>query len=172
MTELTINRKWHMPSPWTFTIQPIQEILCRYIGKDETWVDPFGGFNSPATITNDLNPECPTNYHMDSLDFCKMIQSPIDGAIYDPPYSATQLKRLYTKLNRHVYMNDTNTNFYARIKNELAPKIKVGGYVISCGWNSNGFGMKRGFEIVEILLVAHGSATNDTIVTVERKVRD
>ena len=30
--------------------------------------------------------------------------------------------------------------------------------------------MKRGFEIVEIT-VAHGSATNDTIVT-ERKVRD
>lgn len=33
-------------------------------------------------------------------------------------------------------------------------------------------GLKRGFEIVEILLVAHGSNHNDTIVTVEKKVFD
>ncbi len=50
--------------------------------------------------------------------------------------------------------------------------IKVGGYAISFGWNSSGFGKKRGFEIIEILLVAHGGRHNDTIVTVERKVQN
>jgi hypothetical protein len=54
--------------------------------------------------------------------------------------------------------------------NPLANKIKVGGYCISFGWNSNGMGKNRGFEIVEILLVSHGGHHNDTIVTVERKV--
>jgi len=40
--------------------------------------------------------------------------------------------------------------------------------VISFGWNSGGIGKTNGFEILEILLVAHG-AHNDTICTVERK---
>ena len=34
---------------------------------------------------------------------------------------------------------------------------------------SNAFGKKRGFEIEEILIVAHGGNRNDTLVTVERK---
>lgn len=42
--------------------------------------------------------------------------------------------------------------------------------VISCGWNSAGMGIGRGFEIVEILLVCHGAAHNDTIVVVERRI--
>jgi len=32
-------------------------------------------------------------------------------------------------------------------------------------------GKKMGFELIEILLVCHGSDHNDTIVTVERKVQ-
>lgn len=31
-------------------------------------------------------------------------------------------------------------------------------------------GIKRDFELLEVLLVAHGAAHNDTIVTVERKL--
>jgi len=46
----------------------------------------------------------------------------------------------------------------------------LGGIAISFGWNSNGFGKKLGFEIIEILIVPHGSSHNDTIVTIERKV--
>ena len=46
-----------------------------------------------------------------------------------------------------------------------------GGIVISCGWNTQGMGKQNGFEIIEILLVCHGGAHNDTIVTVERKTQ-
>ena len=46
-----------------------------------------------------------------------------------------------------------------------------GGFCISFGWNSNGMGKNRGFEIVEILLVAHGGHHNDTIVTVEKRIK-
>jgi hypothetical protein len=53
--------------------------------------------------------------------------------------------------------------------NPICDKIKVGGYAISFGWNSNAFGATRGFEVVEILLVPHGGHHNDTIVTVEQK---
>jgi len=33
-----------------------------------------------------------------------------------------------------------------------------------------GIGKGRGFKIVRIMLVPHGGAKNDTIVTVERKI--
>lgn len=39
-------------------------------------------------------------------------------------------------------------------------------------WNSGGIGMKYGFEIEKILLVAHGGWHNDTICTIERKTKN
>ena len=40
--------------------------------------------------------------------------------------------------------------------------------VLSFGWNSTGMG--SGFEPVEIMLVAHGGAHNDTICFAEKMV--
>lgn len=60
----------------------------------------------------------------------------------------------------------------ANDKSYISKMIIEDGYAISCGWNTNGFGKKNGFEIIEILLVAHGGAHNDTIVTVEKKVKE
>lgn len=58
-----------------------------------------------------------------------------------------------------------------KLKTTIAYRIELGGLAISFGWNSNGFGKKRGFEIIEILMVAHGgNGHNDTICTVERKI--
>ena len=47
--------------------------------------------------------------------------------------------------------------------------LKPEGIAICFGWNSMGFGLKRGYELLEVLMVPHGGAHNDTIVTVERK---
>ena len=44
--------------------------------------------------------------------------------------------------------------------------------MICCGWNSEGIGKKRGFEILEVLLVPHGGSHNDTIVVVNRKIAE
>jgi hypothetical protein len=52
---------------------------------------------------------------------------------------------------------------------ELARLIKPGGHVIRFGWNSNGFGKRLGFKVIEILLVQHGGLSHDTIATVERR---
>jgi len=43
-------------------------------------------------------------------------------------------------------------------------------HVLSFGWNSVGMGITRGYEIVEILLVCHGGAHNDTICIAEKKI--
>lgn len=67
-------------------------------------------------------------------------------------------------------METTQSSFWSRIKDEVSRIIELGGLTITFGWNSNGIGKTRGFEILEILLVAHGGNHNDTIVTVERKL--
>lgn len=57
-------------------------------------------------------------------------------------------------------------------KNEIARILKLNGKVICFGWNSGGVGKTRGFELESILLVPHGGNRNDTICTVERKVKE
>ena len=46
---------------------------------------------------------------------------------------------------------------------------KPNGVALCFGWNSNGVGKTRGFEMQEVLIVPHGGSKNDTICTVERK---
>jgi len=162
-----------MPSKWTFTIKPIKKLVDIYVGDGKGWIDPFAGMNSPAEITNDLNPEMPAKYHLEALEFVQMLNgNSYKGCIFDPPYSLTQVSRSYNDLGiSYSKQNKLDpTASFPNVKNEVSKKILTGGYIINCGWNSNGFGKKRGFEIVEILLVAHGGGHNDTIVTVEQKV--
>lgn len=159
-----------MPSMHTFTIKPIRELIGKYVKDGKNWIDPFAGENSPAEITNDLNPAKPAKYHMHALDFAKMLQGEYDGCLFDPPYSPRQVKECYDSIGCNEFMANDSNHFPYDIKREIARKIKSGGVIISCGWNSGGFGKKLGFEMVEILLVPHGGAHNDTIVTVERKV--
>ena len=159
-----------MPSMHTFTIEPIRQLICRYVGDGKGWIDPFAGENSPAEITNDLNPEKPSKYHMHALDFAKMLDGTYNGCLFDPPYSLTQVKECYASIGCEDFMSQDASHFPYDIKREIAKRIKPDGIVICCGWNSGGFGKKLGFEMIEILLVPHGRTHNDTIVTVERKV--
>jgi len=169
-----------MPSMHTFRIKPISELLDKYVGRktliseiNGLWVDPFAGENSPAQETNDHNPDKPTKYHLEAIDFVNIFKdNSIDGVLFDPPYSNRQISEHYKVIGKKATQSDTSTNFYTKILNPLSNKIKIGGYCISFGWNSNGMGKNRGFEIVEILLVAHGGHHNDTIVVVERKISD
>ena len=156
----------------TFTIKPIAEFLSRYVPAGGTsWIDPFAGYNSPAYITNDHNPDTPARHHLEALDFVKSLgKNQFDGALFDPPYSYRQVSEHYKVLGKKATQLDTSTNFYNRVLNPLADIIKTGGYCISFGWNTNAMGKNRGFEIVEILIVAHGGHHNDTLVTVERKL--
>ena len=169
---MIINRVWAMPNKWTFKIPPIAELIARYVGDGKGWIDPFAGMSSPAEFTNDLNPEMPTKYHMEAVDFCKQLNNGFyNGILFDPPYSYRQITEHYQSLNLKATQEDTQSYFYSRVMNATCDKIKFGGYAITCGWHSNGFGERRGFAIIEVLLVAHGSHHNDTICTVERKIQ-
>jgi hypothetical protein len=157
-----------MPNKWTFQIKPIAELLARYVGDGKGWIDPFAGITSPAEITNDLNPEAKARYHLEALEFLKQLPSKYKGILFDPPYSLRQVKELYDSIGKPV--NGLELGF-GELRDLIAPLISYGGTAISFGWNSIGMGKTHGFEIVEILLVCHGRAHNDTIVTVERKIQ-
>ena len=169
---MKINRVWAMPDKYTFRIKPIAELLARYVDDGKGWIDPFAGKNSPAEITNDLNPECPTMYHMKALDFLKGLDGVYNGVLFDPPYSLRQVKECYESTGiRFMQYDSQNAIRWTDEKDEIARLIRPGGYAISFGWNSNGIGLLRGFQIKEILLIAHGAAHNDTIITVERQLQ-
>ena len=171
---MKMDRKWAMPNHNTFSIKPIKEIITKYISG--VWIDPFSR-ESPEEIkkfciTNDLDPSFDADYHLESLEFLNQIEDNFyDGVLFDPPYSPRQISECYKGVGKKVHQEDTQSSFYTKRKESAAKKVKVGGYSISFGWSSGGLGKKNGFEIVEILLVAHGGAHNDTIVTVERKMK-
>jgi len=116
-----------MPSMHTFTIKPIRELVGRYVKDGKGWIDPFAGENSPAEITNDLNPKKPAKYHMHALDFAKMLDGQYDGCLFDPPYSLRQVKECYDEIGCNEFMANDSNHFPYDIKREIARKIRVGG---------------------------------------------
>ena len=173
---MNINRAWAMPNKNTFKILPIRALIGTYlpeVGENVLIIDPFSNNQrlQENIVTNDLDPDYKADYCMDALDFLKRwSDNSVDIVLYDPPYSPRQVSECYKKLDKAVNMQTTQLSYWSNHKKEISRIIKKGGYVITCGWNSGGIGKTNGFEIVEILLVAHGGWHNDTIVTVERKI--
>lgn len=68
----------------------------------EVIIDPFANNNKLATITNDLDCQYDTNYHLDAYDFLKMFEdNSIDTVLYDPPYSPRQVSECYKKIRKN-----------------------------------------------------------------------
>lgn len=170
---MIIEREWAMPNKNTFSIPPINKLILEE-KEGKNWIDPFAGDSCiSCAVTNDLNPQFPTSYHMNAVDFLREFEDGVcDGVLFDPPYSPRQISECYHGIGKEVYMCDTQGKFWSDCKKEIGRIVKVGGKVISFGWNSGGIGKKYGFDITRILLVAHGGWHNDTICTVEVKNYD
>lgn len=169
---MVISRTWAMPSPNTFSIPPIADLLTRWLPAGGVVVDPFARESQRGTLRNDLDPAAPTQYHMEATAFCDQVLPGVsaDAVLFDPPYSPRQISECYKAVGLAVSTADTqNARLYKAVRDGLDLSLKAGGIAISCGWNSGGFGKSRGYRIEEILLVAHGGAHNDTIVVVESK---
>lgn len=168
---MTINRIWAMPNKNTFSIKPIKTLIERYIVASDVVVEPFANNSKYGTITNDLDSQFDTTYHLEATDFLKQLHDDIaDVVLWDPPFSPRQLSECYKKFGLSVNSKTTQASYWSNQKKEISRITKKGGIVISCGWNSGGVGKKYGFEIIEILLVPHGGQHNDTIITVEQKI--
>ena len=166
---MKITRVFAIASKDTFLMRPVRRILQRYVGTGKNWIDPFAGDFSPAEFTNDLNPDKSSVFHMHALDFAKSLDGIYEGVLFDPPYSLTQVKQCYDNIGYDKNRLNDSKQMFNDVKKIIAHKIKPGGYAICFGWNSRGFGRFLGFEFVEIIIINHGGAHNDTIVTVEKK---
>ena len=164
-----------MPNHDTFSVRPIGEFVQRYLEASTVSVDPFARNKQWATYTNDLNPDTSAQRHMDAEDFLRELHAEkvsADLVIFDPPYSPRQISECYKSVGLTVGMKETQSALlYQRVRNAVMPIIAPGGIVLSFGWNSVGMGKKHGFEQIEILLVCHGGAHNDTICIAERRVQ-
>lgn len=171
---MIVNRVFAPPSKATFTIKPIKELLARYVGEGKGWADPFSGWSELAEFRNDLNPESPAQYHILAADFAKQISrtNVLEGVLCDPPYSPRQVKEHYKAFKINPTVLDTSSNFEFRVINEIYGAIRLEGLAICFGWDGNGFGKVRGFEMIETLLVCHGARHHATIVTVEKRVEE
>jgi hypothetical protein len=169
-----ISRVFAMPHSETFTVPPIGGFVRKYLAAATTSVDPFARDNTWCTYTNDLNPDTSAQQHKDAEDFLKdldMLAVRADLGIFDPPYSPRQIAECYRGIGRKVGVQDTqNGRLYKRVRDALDRLMVPGSVVLSFGWQSAGMGKRRDYEIIEILMVNHGGAHNDTICVAERKL--
>lgn len=167
---MIIDRIWAMPNKETFKIKPIKDLINKQIDSNQMIIDPFANNSKIATVTNDLNPDFNTDFHLDAFDFLKMFDNnSIDVVLYDPPYSIRQVSESYKNVGKEVTALDTSANWRKKHLDEIQRILKPNGIAICFGWNTNGVGKTRGFEMVEVLIVAHGGSHNDTLCTVEIK---
>ena len=171
---MLMTRIFAMPSADTFSVGPIGDFVQRYLRASKVSVDPFARNKTWATFTNDLSPDTSAQFHMDAEDFCRRMAADgvkADLGLFDPPYSPRQISEVYKSVGREVGMAGTqNGALYRRVRDALDTVMAPGAVVLSFGWNSAGMGVKRGYEIIEILLCAHGGGHNDTICVAERKL--
>lgn len=169
---LQMDRVWSMPSKNTFDMKPVSELLKEEL-KGGFIVDPFANRNRYGHITNDLNEKYETNFNMDALEFLRMFpDESVDVVLFDPPYSARQIKEAYESVGMDTQGGVlTRASYWSNMKKEIARILRVGGKSISFGWNSGGMNNKDLFHINRIRLVPHGGNHNDTIVTVSVKTK-
>ena len=146
---MKIKRVFAMPSHETFRIKPIHKFIRRTLGL--SFVDPF-----------------PYPYQMDALKFMERYDdNSVKGIVLDPPYSGRQLIEMYKEAGGFSITG--NPAYWAKVKDRAGEIVAPNGLIITCGWNSNGLGSKRGFTREKLLIVAHGAQRNDTLVLLERK---
>lgn len=165
------SRIFAMPNSETFNIGPISEFMEKYIQGAKVIVDPFARNSQVGTITNDLNPETSAQHHLEAPEFLTMLVDQgcqADAVLYDPPYSPTQIAECYNASGLTAKMIDTqNATLKARCVGLIDSILKPGGAVLSFGWNSMGMGKR--YPLLEVLLVYHGGAHNDTICVAQEK---
>lgn len=142
--------------------------------------DPFSNNKTKrkqgtTLITNDLNPKFKSTYNLEFNDFGELMYEEgkeFDLILFDPPYSLTQLKKQYEGIGKELEQWQCQ-RMWTRGKDALARTVKPGGFVISFGWTSQGFGRHRGFEKIELYNIEQSGRDGqyNLQITIEKKVQ-
>jgi len=167
------SRVFAMPNSETFSISPIAALVKAFLSRSTVSVDPFARNKNWCSHTNDLNPQTSAQHHLPADEFLTQLRAKnikADLGLFDPPYSPRQISECYKAVGLKVGTAETqNGRLYKSVRDALDRIIIPGGFVLSFGWSSNGMGIGRSYDLLAILLVAHGGAHNDTICLVEQK---
>lgn len=161
-----------MPNRATFTIRPIRERVLRLLSESRVSVDIFARNNRLATHTNDLSRKTEAEHHLKAPEFLALMERMgvvADLVLFDPPFSARQMKECYASVGLPFGKKDAqNARLYRECRAGIRRITSPGSRVLACGWNSTGMG--PGWQIEEIVLVPHGAAHNDTICVIHRRM--
>ena len=138
------------------------------INRTADWViiDPFARTCPWGTIRNDLNEDMPTQYHMDALEFMKIMEtSSADLILFDPPFSPIQAER-YGEGMSNIY---TNGPYISALMTEIDRVLKSGGLLLKLGYNTTRH--RPTFVLEATWLVNVGGNRNDVIITQWRKAQ-
>ena len=152
--QVKINWAWAMPNHKTFSIKPIS-IMRKEELTFKNYIEPF-----------------PFQSKLDCFDYLSQFEdNSIDESEIDPPYTKRQVSEWYNEKQIKVTGWHTSSGWIAKLKDEIMRVMKPGGKVITYAYNTSGMGITRGFEKTRILIVNHGAEHNDTLCTVERKLK-
>lgn len=161
------------PTIDTFDCPPIAGFVDGYLQRSKISVDPFARNKKWFTHTNDLDPSTTAANHVEASLFCaSLFQQGVnaDLVVFDPPYTINQIAECYASAGESFSGAQSIESMWNAWRDSIAKLCASGAIVLSFGWNTNGMGEHRGFEISEVMLVSHGGVFNDTICMAERKL--
>jgi hypothetical protein len=165
-----VTRAFGFPNEDTLSCPPIADFARRWLADRAVIVDPFARNSHWATLySNDLNPATRARFHMHAWLFLWMLARQkvcADAVIFDPPFSPTQVKRVYDSIGVKADRRDTQTARLKRVCRWLIRRISgPGTVVLSFGWNTQGMG--REWNLEELLICDHGGDHNATLCRAE-----
>ena len=111
-------------------------------------------------IRVDVRAEVNPDYVMDALEFVKQWKGgKFDTVLLDPPYSYRKAMEMY---------EGKYTSRFKQIAETLPNIIHQESKIISFGYHSTFMGNKRGYELEQMCVFAHGGAQHCTIAIIEK----
>ena len=131
-------------------------------------IDPFARMCLWGTKRNDINPEFNpqyTTHTMDALEFmCGLAPGQAHGVIIDPPFSDRQSNEEYNTGNLY-----TNPAYIRDLGLQVFRVLKLGGYVLKCGYNTNP--PYKGFKLIHVKICQMGASKNDILMSLWQKTQ-
>ena len=150
---MILERVFGRPSHRTFSIPPIAKLIKEESRSCDDIIEPF-----PYQSKQDV---------FDYLD--KIPDESADMALVDPPYTKRQVSDHYKEQGVKVSGWHTSSGWTAKVKREIARKIKPNGKSITFGYNSNGLGKINGMWPYRILIVHSAGDHYDLLCTCDIK---
>lgn len=117
-------------------------------------------------LRNDIDPETPAENHLDVFEFLATIPAEsLDAVIIDPPFSFNQAAKHY----KNSAGKCLGVGWIPAVRRLAGEKLKRGGYMFCLGWDGNGAANREKFNLIEVIVCAHGQSRNATIMTIDQK---